>query len=138
MPRSTFAYLFELKVLERASGFAETMYTLKKGQNKDSTLVEFETGQSFLLIFQNQEWSLYNEDQEHSLRDLMDHAKEQALSYLFYDPFDAPEYTYVSWQNLSQSLLEDWIESPFEPNDFVNRQNNKILNPFPATWGVMF
>ena len=40
------------------------------------------------------------------------------VTYIFYDPFDAPEYLYIAWQNLKQSVFEDLIGRKLTEDDF--------------------
>jgi hypothetical protein len=64
--------------------------------------------------------------------------------YIFLDPFDAPEYTWLEWSNVRRSTMERLMGGPFVESDFVRMvgwRGAPALDPpntFPETWGVMF
>jgi hypothetical protein len=64
--------------------------------------------------------------------------------YLFYDPFDAPEYTWIGWSQIEQSAMERMMRQSFGPEDFIvfpaatSRAGELPQPEFPSTWGVMF
>ena len=90
MPRSTVKFQFEFTIWGWASEFSETL----TGENR-----------AFLIIF--------NSDQSvdrafFSKERYFDNALKESLTktnefYFFYDPFEGPEYTYISWNNLSRN-----------------------------------
>ena len=65
-------------------------------------------------------------------------------SYLFYDPFDPPEHTWISWDGISQAIMERVLKSNFSCEDFVRfphatTRSGELQNlAFPESWGVMF
>ena len=89
--------------------------------------------------------ALQFEPPESSWHELTDRLTEADESYFFYDPFDAPEYTWISWRNISQSTMERWTGFPFDGADF-GKYSNAVsaapelvpANEFPISWGVMF
>ena len=130
-----FDAIFELKVGERASLFARQFHQLNPSHQNGLDEVDDE---AFLLVLKDHQWFVFRENQENRLFDLRQKAETLNLPYLFYDPFDAPEYTYLAWHQISQSLMENWIGSSFESTDFIHRFKNKSLDSFPITWNVMF
>src|SRR5688500_1871559 len=56
-------------------------------------------------------------------RGLVDAAKASGARYVFFDPFDRPEYAWLEWKDVSQALLEQLVGEPLE-------------GEIPATWGV--
>jgi hypothetical protein len=65
-------------------------------------------------------------------------------AYLFYDPLDAPDYTWLSWRRIERPTMERLIGERFESVDFVKTRASsraRDLEPpstLPASWGVMF
>jgi len=63
-------------------------------------------------------------------------------SWLFYHPFDAPEYTWIEWQNVERTTMERLLGNPFDPLDFgtVHRSTDAMEEhiEFPTSWGVMY
>jgi hypothetical protein len=68
-------------------------------------------------------------------RNELEALQKEATSWLFHDPFEGPEYTFVKWQNVDRRMMERLTGIEFEPNDFVC--DNKSIE-FPTSWGVMF
>jgi len=134
MPHTTAAYGFELKIL----GFAGSLSAWLAGE---------EGRQSFVMVFsENGTVRTLQFDcpggSWHQLTQGLDHA---GTPYLFYDPFDAPDYTWLSWRRIERSTMERLIEASFESEDFVKSRHASAragnLDPpatYPASWGVMF
>ena len=95
MPHTTHAYPFERKVL----GFAQALSArLAGGQGHDSFLMVLNPDGSVRTVrFE------YAEDSWHRLTNKLD---QTGTSYLFYDPFDAPEYTWLSWRRVERAAME--------------------------------
>ena len=134
MPRSTQSYPFEWKVL----GFASSLSARLVGRpGYDSFLMVLDTdGSVRMLQFERSESSWA---QRTAMLD------STGASYLFYDPFDAPEYTWLSWNRIERSTMERLMEESFEDADFVNYRAaasgaGKLERPsaYPTSWGVMF
>jgi hypothetical protein len=70
--------------------------------------------------------------------------KAQGLSFVFYDPFDAPEYIWVDWHRVSRAAMEGFVGAAFTDADFELMRETWGVAPldppgtFPETWGVMF
>lgn len=59
--------------------------------------------------------------------------------WLFYHPFDAPEYMYLEWHNLQRSALERLLGKTFEPSDLLSmREAKERIKSIPVSWQVMF
>ena len=56
-------------------------------------------------------------------------------SWFFYDPFEAPEYTFVAWQSIARPHMEALIGRPFSDADFAGRERRY---EWPESWSVMF
>ncbi len=134
MPHATMNHPFEWKVLE----FAGRLSRLLAGNvRRGSFVVTFDPeGSARSVTFEcpDEGW--------HELTKRLD---AEGVPHLFFDPFDAPEYTWVAWSGLSQSTMERLIGAPFEPGAFepfrAGAGRGPALDPpgtFPTSWGVMF
>jgi len=59
------------------------------------------------------------------------------VPWMFVDPFDAPEYTYVEWANVDQELLVKIMKSStveFQPADFLPARIDVDQMSFPPAW----
>jgi hypothetical protein len=112
MPRTTVKYLFEWRMLEAVIGFARR----HGGSDMQTLLVELD-GEKVHVG-----GNLY------ALRDALE---ERGAPHLFYDPFDPPEYRWLSWTSLSRARAEALLGAQFQEGDFGDRS-------YPESWGVMF
>jgi hypothetical protein len=71
--------------------------------------------------------------------------EEVATGYLFYDPFDPAEYTWLSWSRIDRATMERLLGEPFTDADFVKDPQATVRsgtldppNTYPNSWGVMF
>lgn len=132
MPHMTQAYPFEWKVL----GFAASLASKLAGRGHHSFLMMVDgDGSVQSLQFE------CPEDGWHKLTAKLD---EAGASYIFYDPFDTPDYTWMSWRNIDRSTMERFIGNRFGDADFVKAEHSASqapelnpLNTYPASWGVM-
>ncbi len=59
--------------------------------------------------------------------------------YIFFDPFDAPEYTWMEWHGITRQMMEARMGSSFEESDFVPVHGPPLAEKgFPESWDVMF
>jgi hypothetical protein len=74
--------------------------------------------------------------------------------FLFYDPFDLPEYSYLCWQAIERTVMERLLGEVFESADFETMRPHPKRNvspetrgqahlgeeetDYPASWSVMF
>jgi len=64
---------------------------------------------------------------------------DNTMKWLFYDPFDSPEYIWLAWRNISRDVMEHLLGVSFQAKDFLpNRDGAEIIHSFPETWEVMF
>ena len=121
MPHATSKYAFECKIDNWASSF---IYRLTNDNRR------------FKLLF----------DGEGSVREVLigetADKRSENPHWFFYDPFDAPEWTAIAWQNVGKSVFERMIGATFDESDFIPRPfrdaAGKHLERFPETWNVMF
>ncbi len=133
MPHTTNAYPFEGKV----GNFAQRLSHQLAGQG-DHTFLMVLNAEGAVQI-------LHFECPDESWHTLTDKLNKADMSYLFYDPFDAPEYTWLSWSRIECPAMERLIGGHFEEADFVKERHGMSRAPdlqppsqFPASWGVMF
>ena len=126
MPRSTVQYPFEFQVLEWAASFSVGL----TGEHRGFLLVVDEVGEV------RQFWS--GEGKGHFDLALKEELVAENERWLFYDPFDAPEYTFIEWQGLESALLERLIGKAFEARALVSARDGKSIEHIPASWRVMF
>lgn len=133
MPHSTQAYPFEWKVLSFAAGLS-TRLTGRDFQGFVMALDE--EGGARAVSFEPPEggWA--------GITGEMDRA---GTPYLFYDPFDGPAYTWLSWKGIDRTVMERLLGEPFADGDFTTSappsSRTPALDPpgqFPSAWGVMF
>jgi len=133
MPNTTHAYPFEDKVWDFAQNLSEQ---LAGDGNQTFLMILSPSGVVQTLYFQCPDSSW------HALTESLD---KEGVSYLFYDPFDAPEHAWLSWQRIDCPTMERLIKYQFEDVDFekvpYGASRAPELQPpkhFPASWGVMF
>jgi hypothetical protein len=121
MPHSTQEYAFEFRVLDLVGGLCIRLAGEARRMllcfDRDGALLKAAIG--------------------------ADAAPDAALDvWLLYDPFDAPEYTYVEWHGVSRQTMERLMGAAFVAADFEatgpRRPRRRTLQDFPSDWGVMF
>lgn len=120
MPRSTVQYVFEHRLLAWAENF--------RG------------GDGFLVVFgpQGEIAEIYTADATQPGRQLVSHELKERValkhaSWLFFDPFDWPEYAWMEWKFVPRSTLEQLI------GDFpALSSNTDDPQELPESWHVMF
>lgn len=124
MPRATCRYGFEGKVFAWAGGFSHTL----TGHVHYPFLVIFGADGAARQV-------LVGESPERHDEAKWQAAREGAESWLVYDPFDGPVYTYIEWTNVDREVMERLLGAPFEPGDFASEGEPA---DFPSSWDVMF
>jgi hypothetical protein len=137
MPRTTHRFPFELLVLQFAADFARRF---SSPESKHTFLLTLD-GQGNVTSLSFSEppsgWSAL-------LDELKAKSNTEPVSYFFYDPFDAPEYTCISWLSIQQSVMERLMAHSFTAADFDPlsnaREGSELPAPgrFPETWSVIF
>src|SRR5215210_2284097 len=102
MPHTTAAYYFEGKVAEWAARLAYQM----TGQHDSTFVMVFGSDDTVRVTLVPRRRGAELLKQERPL--------EGAEPYLVYDPFEAPEYCWLSWQGISQEVMERLIGKKFE------------------------
>ena len=124
MPHATCKYQFEWKILDWATHL--------------SSILAGHCHYAFFMVFTEDGLAkkvILVDHPETFDRKELQALQEEASSWLFYDPFEGPVYTYIQWQNVDRRTIERLMGANFEPNDFVS--NDKPIE-FPTSWGVMF
>jgi hypothetical protein len=124
MPHATCKYPFEWRIFDWAKQFSSIL----TGHAHYAFFMTFtEGGLTRKVIFGDQ-------PEEFDRRGL-EALQRESSSWLFHDPFEGPEYTYIQWHNVDRRTLERIMGAEFEPDDFVS---NEESIEFPTSWGVMF
>lgn len=104
MPRATATHPFEFQLAAWASAFAERLTGSPE--------------RSFLLLLDAQaavERALFLPQPE--LRRLKEQAAAEGRPWVFYDPFDLPEYTWLEWSGVGRAALERLVGEPLQVED---------------------
>jgi hypothetical protein len=134
MPRATYSYPFEAMVYAFTCDLAERLVA-SGGQA------------TFLLMFNNEGRIIPVNCTPPTMgwHEQCKTLQSTGTPYIFYDPFDAPEHTWLSWFNVSQTMMERIIKQNFASEHFV--RSSHPARPcsgelqgsgFPQSWGVMF
>jgi hypothetical protein len=133
MPQSTFRYPFEGKVHAFAFQFAKRFAPPGRPRTFLITLAQDTSVASLSFTPSPEGWCDQREQLEAS-----------EIPYFFFDPFDAPDYTSISWSRIERSVMERMMGEEFGVCDFepFHEGNGRLPNlqraDFPSTWGVMF
>lgn len=142
MPHSTHAYGFERKINTWAASLAAR---LSGTYEKSFLMILSSEGEVLDLTFQEPEdhWNAKLDDLEKAKR-----------PFLFYDPFDVPDYSYLCWHAIERTAMERLLGEVFEGADFntirlrpkrdapagtlvpVHSVEEKV--DYPTSWSVMF
>jgi len=121
MPRSTAQYVFERWVLAWA--------------------LNFRAEAGFLVLFgpEGELLEVHEADTAQFGNRLVSHERKDRLtqshpSWLFFDPFDWPEYAWLQWNQVPRATLEQLIE----PWAKLFRPEKGEPQKLPESWGVMF
>jgi hypothetical protein len=123
MPRSTVKYAFEHGLLAWASGFRE--------------------GDGFLAVFgpTGEIVEVYvAEGAARSGRRLVSHELKERVAqvqprWMYYDPFDWPEYAWLEWKDVPRAALEKMLGAEWMKALAAGASGPK---EFPESWSVMF
>lgn len=118
MPRSTSRHRFEFTVLNGCCALAERLC----GGN--------DRGCGFRAAF-DAEGNLLAAICQPSAPDFRD-ARLDGAATIFFDPFDAPEYTYIAWSGFTRAAMERALSIRFGPHDLPDGVE------LPADHDVMF
>jgi hypothetical protein len=131
MPHTTFEYGFEWRVLELAQTVCQS-----GARSVRTCLIPLDRSGARV--------SLVVDLRPHEWLPAKERLRQEGQPYLFFDPFDAPEYTWLEWFQVDRAAMERLLGRPFAEADFaplVGRRRAPRLDPpgtFPESWGVMF
>lgn len=63
--------------------------------------------------------------------------RRKNTSWLFFDPFDYPEYCFMSWSNLEQKTVEGLLGEQLRDKAFESKRSGNVIK-WPSSWQVMF
>ncbi len=126
MPHSTYQYLFEMRIGNWAASFVSKL----NGGNRGFLLLLDADG-AIRQVYTGDHPSHF----DHQLKETL---TNQHSHWLFYDPFDAPEYTFIQWKSIEMSVFERFLKHTFEAADLCSSRSNGSLDRVPSSWEVMF
>lgn len=124
MPQRAAQFPFEWKVFAWANTFSSSLAM----HYNYAFFVEFTSAGSARRV-------IFGEQPRRFDRAELEKLEQQSVSYLFYDPFDAPESAFLTWQAVKRTTLERLLGEKFSPEDFVSEGETM---EYPESWGVMF
>ena len=127
MPHSTIAYPFE----ERLFHFAFEHSNSIVGETKCFFVVVDDRGNILPARFRQPD----DAERWHSNREALLSGDRMLRRYLYYDPFDWPEYAWIEWHGIDQFTMQRLTGLSFEDADFVSTSGERIT--FPETWSCM-
>ena len=131
MPHTTFDYGFERKIL---AAVQELIHS--RTGSLDTCLV--------VLDGDGDVKSLVHEPPPEGWSFAKNKLRSEGRPYIFLDPFDAPDHTWLDWFGVHRSTIERLVGKPFEESDFVPlrrlRRAPRLDPPksYPESRGVMF
>ena len=131
MPNSTANYPFEHKLFEAAAGLSVKL----SGELRTYLMVFDEHGRLCHIFFERSESTWFEE---------VDQLRIEHRPHIFFDPFNVPEQTWMSWQGIHRDIMERLMEVRFQASDFDSISSVpasvKAQKPkdFPNVWEVMF
>jgi hypothetical protein len=125
VPHSTIAFPFEGKVFEWLDGLCTR---LRPGPPQTYLILLDDDGGVQSLSFERpaEHWAAEK-----------DRLRTQDRPFVFFDPFDYPEYAWVEWHRVSRATMERLLGAPFEQQDFVSARDG-TTREYPESWGVMY
>ena len=116
MPKATLLYPYELKI---AGVINELATKLMEGydHNEANTFV--------IYLNDSNEFECTRFDEDDAYFETTDRLKEEGVSFFFFDHFDPHCYAYLTWNCISQSLMEELHGSAFEVSDFMSMKTKE-------------
>ena len=131
MPHATCRFHFERKVLSTLRGLLQPLEGLA-GSAAALVLVLNPDGSIEIAIYPEAGQSYVRVRELETLQ----------ASFIFYDPFDRPEYEFLKWANVGRDTMETLRGEAFSAGDFVGQVGSHGAEgdsvAYPKTWGVMF
>lgn len=126
MPRTTVAHRFEWLLFAWAQA-------LRGGAG---FLAVVDEGGAIARIHEADARSFGNRCVAHEVHDAV---TRSAARWIFFDPFDAPEYAWLGWQAVPPSAWGPLVRAGLEPPVLaVFADLEALLAAIPPSWGVMF
>ena len=131
MPHTTCRFPFEGKILSTLRGLLQPLEGLA-GSAATLLLVLNPDGSIEIWIYPKADQS------DVRLREL----ETLKASFIFYDPFERPEYEFLKWVNVGRDTMEMLIGEAFSADDFDDPiglhgpKGDSVA--YPKTWSVMF
>lgn len=127
MPHSTIEFPFEERVFE----FAFEYVNRHTGATGPFLLGVDNTGEIISQKFRSSDET----DQRLSNREALLVDELKLSGYLFYDPFDWPEYAWLEWSSIDRTAMERIMGTAFAESAFQSASGRSMQ--FPASWSVM-
>jgi hypothetical protein len=125
MPHATCEFGFEWEVFRWCGGFSNRM----TGKDYKAFFIALdESGSVTQLVFSDTK--SFGFERKETVR-------SDCTAWIFYDPFDAPEYCAIEWGNVHRETMERLMAKQFSEDDFIS-EKTKARMEYPASWFVMF
>jgi hypothetical protein len=126
MPRTTVSYVFEWKIHAWAQ-------RLRGG---DGFVALLGAAGDIVRVVEGDHASFGNRCVSHAI---MEDVTGGQARWIFYDPFDAPEYAWLQWKGVPRATWEELLGASFVAEDFQGfGRVHDAVGEFPIAWGVMF
>ena len=131
MPNSTVNYPFEHKLFEAAAELSVKL----SGELRTYLMVFDNRGRLCHISFERSKSTWFEE---------VDQLRIDHRPHIYFDPFNVPDQTWMSWLGVHRDIMERLMEIRFQASDFdsLSRSttSDKAQNPrdFPDVWEVMF
>src|SRR5437868_2341965 len=122
MPRSTVKHAFEHGLLGWASQF----------RGGDGFLALFDPAGTITEVYVGEAAQSGKSLVSHELKDRI---TQKHASWMFFDPFDWPEYAWLEWHQVPRATLEQMLDEPWRK---AFGSSSESLKDLPETWSVMF
>jgi len=107
--------------------------------------MHFRGGDGFLALFDpaGTITEVYMGEADQSGKRLVSHElKERVVqkhaSWMFFDPFDWPEYAWLAWHQVPRATLEQMLGEQGEQWRKALSEHAEVFKDLPESWGVMF
>jgi hypothetical protein len=125
MPRSTVKHAFEHGLLGWASQF----------RDGDGLLALFGPAGTITEVYVGEADQYGKRLVSHELKDRI---TQQHSSWMFFDPFDWPEYAWLQWNQVPRATLRQMLGEHGEQWRKALGESAESFKDLPETWGVMF
>ena len=130
MPHATARFLFEYRICGALAQLSERLFGDDGGRPVRSWAMRLD-GTGTLI-------EVAHADDGPAFRETVDGWRAAGASYLFFDPFEPDEYTFVAWHRVPATVLERVLDLGFEVTDLVPPGGGEALESLPESHEVMF